>query len=133
MMKHFIRLLLACALLAPLLGWTQAYPSKPVRIIIGFAPGATPVVFARLIAQKVSEGWGTQVVVENRPGATGNLNAMRSASSPPTAAWMERQHALPLASCASLALLDGRSLNAASSFSPETKSSSRRSKNWPSA
>ncbi len=71
---------LAC--LVPIVAASQAYPSRPVRIVIGFAPGGTPDVFARLIAQKMSESWG-QVIVENRPGATGNLAAEHVARSAP--------------------------------------------------
>ena len=52
----------------------QTWPSKPVRIVLGTPPGGAPDVFARLIAQKMSDSWG-QVVVENRPGATGNVAA----------------------------------------------------------
>jgi tripartite-type tricarboxylate transporter receptor subunit TctC len=52
----------------------QPYPSRPVRIVLGTPPGGAPDVFARIIAQKMSESWG-QVVVENRPGATGNVAA----------------------------------------------------------
>jgi len=60
----------------------QGYPSRPVRFVIGFPPGGTPDVFARLIAQKMSESWGT-VIVENRVGATGNIAAEYVARSAP--------------------------------------------------
>lgn len=51
----------------------SAYPSKPVRLLVGFSPGGGTDVAARIIAKKVSEGWGQQVVVDNRPGAGGLL------------------------------------------------------------
>ena len=58
------------------------YPSKPVRIIVGTSPGGSPDVFARIIAQKMSESWGT-FVVENRIGANGNIAAEMVAKSAP--------------------------------------------------
>ena len=73
--------LLAVALAAPALA--QQYPSKPVRIIVGFAPGGGTDVVARVIGQKVSEYWGQGVVVENRAGATGTIGADVVAKSPP--------------------------------------------------
>ena len=51
------------------------YPQKPIRIIVGFTPGGGPDITARHIAQKLSENWKQQVIVENRPGAGGTVAA----------------------------------------------------------
>jgi tripartite-type tricarboxylate transporter receptor subunit TctC len=61
----------------------QAYPNKPIRIIAGFGPGGSTDVIARLVAQKLSESLGQQVIVENRPGASTAIAAERVATSPP--------------------------------------------------
>ena len=62
---------------------TDAYPSKPVRLIVGFTPGSATDVTARLIAQKLNEAWGVTVTVDNVPGAGGTVGAARAAKSPP--------------------------------------------------
>ena len=59
------------------------YPEKPVRIVAGFQPGAPADVMARVIGQKLSEFWAKPVIIENLPGAVGNLGAARVAKSPP--------------------------------------------------
>jgi tripartite-type tricarboxylate transporter receptor subunit TctC len=61
----------------------QSYPVKTVRLIAPFAPGGATDVLARLTAQKLSERWGQSVIVENRPGATGNIGAEAAVRSAP--------------------------------------------------
>jgi tripartite-type tricarboxylate transporter receptor subunit TctC len=65
------------------IAWAQAYPSRPVRIIVGFAAGGIADVFARLTAQLLSERMGQQFVVENRTGAGSNLAIEAVAKSQP--------------------------------------------------
>ena len=60
----------------------QAFPNKQLRMIIGFPAGSSSDVVGRLVAQKMSEGLGQQVVFENRPGAGGNIGAEAVAKSP---------------------------------------------------
>jgi tripartite-type tricarboxylate transporter receptor subunit TctC len=55
--------------------FAQAYPGKPVKMIVGFPPGGGTDVVARVISAKVQEWWGQPVTVENRPGATGTIGA----------------------------------------------------------
>jgi tripartite-type tricarboxylate transporter receptor subunit TctC len=61
----------------------QSYPSKPVRLVHGFSPGAAIDVFSRPIAQKLSESLGQSVVVDSRPGATGTIANEFVSKAPP--------------------------------------------------
>ena len=80
-----MRILLVFAVLAMAAGFAQSqqYPTKPVRIIAPFAPGGGTDFIARLIAQKLTERLGQQVIVENKPGAGGNLGAEFAVKSAP--------------------------------------------------
>jgi tripartite-type tricarboxylate transporter receptor subunit TctC len=83
-MKRLVSCLLCLgALLASGAAVAQQYPVKPVRIVVGFAPGGGSDFIARLIAQKLTERFGTQVVVDNRPGAGSTLAAEQVVKSPP--------------------------------------------------
>ena len=55
------------------------YPEKPIRMVVGLPPGGTPDTVARLLGQKFAEAWGKPVLVENVPGAAGNIGADRVA------------------------------------------------------
>ena len=83
--RRFIQLAANAAgsLIVPSIAWPQAYPARPVRVIVPFAPGGPTDVFARLMAQKLSEQAGAQFFVENIPGAGGNIGAARAAQSAP--------------------------------------------------
>jgi tripartite-type tricarboxylate transporter receptor subunit TctC len=73
--RHFFHLAAGAAVLPALsrTGWAQSYPSRPVRVIVGFPAGGTPDVFARLIGEWLSERLGQSFVIENRPGAATNI------------------------------------------------------------
>jgi tripartite-type tricarboxylate transporter receptor subunit TctC len=81
-MARTICTLLFAALL-PLLAQAQAYPNRPVRIVVPYAPGGVPDVVIRLVGQRLSEMWKQPVVVDNRPGANGNLGTQHVARSAP--------------------------------------------------
>ena len=74
---------IASSFVATASAFAQAYPSKPIRIIIPFPIGGIADVFARIIGGKLNEAWGQPVVVENRAGAGGNIAAEFVAKSPP--------------------------------------------------
>ena len=76
---------LFAALLAATPAAAQQYPVKPIRLIVPFPAGGIADVFARVIGGKLSDARGQQVVVENRPGAGGNIGAEAVAKSPPVA------------------------------------------------
>src|SRR6185295_5180057 len=61
----------------------QDYPNRTIKIVIAFSPAGAIDILGRLIADKLSEMWGQQVIVENRPGAGGNIGAAQAASSAP--------------------------------------------------
>ena len=73
--RQFLHLAAGAAALPALAraAWAQAYPSRPVRIVVGLAPGGTNDFVARLMGQWLSERIGQQFVIENRPGAGGNI------------------------------------------------------------
>lgn len=85
-MNRCIRAAAALAVLilaAPQFVAAQAYPSKPLRIIIPFPPGAATDITGRYVAQKLSETLGQQAIADNRPGANGTIGLELAAKAPP--------------------------------------------------
>ena len=86
MRKFLIAALAATCLLAPATARAQSadkYPDKPIRIVVPFAPGGSVDTLGRLLAQRMNEGWGVPVVVENRPGAANMIGTQSVATAPP--------------------------------------------------
>ena len=86
--EHAVQTLFVLCLVAVAIGSApdaraQAYPSKPIRIVVPFPAGGTSDILARAIGQKLTEEWGQQILVDNRPGAGANIGAEIAARSPP--------------------------------------------------
>src|SRR3982751_588677 len=84
-MKNLVKAIIASATLAAASTFAaaQAWPAKPIKFIVPYPPGGTSDILARAVGQKLQEKWGQAVVVENKPGATGNIGADFVAKSPP--------------------------------------------------
>jgi tripartite-type tricarboxylate transporter receptor subunit TctC len=78
-----LSLLLLAAAAAPAHAAESAYPTRPIRVIVGFPPAGSADIFARLLGQKLTEAWGQTVVVDNRPGAGSTLGSEIVANSTP--------------------------------------------------
>ncbi|MGZ8154589.1 MAG: Bug family tripartite tricarboxylate transporter substrate binding protein [Burkholderiales bacterium] len=75
--------LLAVALLLVQGAWAQAFPARPVRVIVPFAPGGATDIVTRLVSHRLTDVWGHTVVVDNRAGASGNIGADLTAKATP--------------------------------------------------
>src|ERR1700760_1981263 len=71
--RRFLQLAAGATVAAPRLVLAQSYPSRPVRIIVGYPPGGVTDIVARLIGPWLSERFGQPFVIENRPGAGSNI------------------------------------------------------------
>jgi tripartite-type tricarboxylate transporter receptor subunit TctC len=73
----------AATLIAASPAFAQQYPIKPIRIIVAYTPAGTTDILARAVGQKMSEAWGQPVIIENRPGAAGNIGTELAARATP--------------------------------------------------
>jgi tripartite-type tricarboxylate transporter receptor subunit TctC len=83
--RRFLHLAGSAATLSAVsrMAWAQAYPSRPVRIVVGFPPGGLADIVARLLSKWLLERLGRQFVIENRPGAGGNIGTEAVVHAPP--------------------------------------------------
>ncbi len=82
-LKPFSAALVACLWMAiPMASPAQEFPSKPIRLVVPYSPGGLPDTVARIISQRLSEGLGQPVVVENKPGGSGAVAASVLAQAP---------------------------------------------------
>ena len=81
--RRLVAFLCLCGLTLAGLAFAQSYPSKPVKLIVGFPPGGAVDVLARIFADKLGPMWSQPVLVENRAGATGNIASELVAKSAP--------------------------------------------------
>ena len=81
--RNALALAVAAIALASGSARAQTFPSKPVRIVVGFAPGGNTDVVSRILAQRLGEMWGQNVIVDNRPGASGMIAGEIVAKAPP--------------------------------------------------
>jgi len=78
---RFVAVIALCAIAFG--AWAQTYPTKPIRIVVGFPPGGGNDIIARLVGAKMQETWGQSVVIDNRPGAASIIAAEHVAKSAP--------------------------------------------------
>jgi tripartite-type tricarboxylate transporter receptor subunit TctC len=85
--RHVLHLAAGAAALPALsrVAWAQTYPARPVRWIVGYPPAGATDIAARLIGQWLSDRLGQPFVIENRPGASGNIGTEAVVNAPPTA------------------------------------------------
>ena len=76
-------LALAAIPVLPSFAYAQAYPHKPIRFVVPYSAGGAGDIFARIIAQKLGDALGKQVIVDNRPGANGIIGMELVAKAPP--------------------------------------------------
>ena len=99
--RKFLHLAAGAAALpaVPRIAWAQAYPSRPITLIVPYPPGGGADAMGRMVAQKLSPALGQQVIIENRPGAGAVIGTRAAAKSAPdgyTLSWWRRPVTVPL-------------------------------------
>src|SRR5262249_23216457 len=115
--RQFLHLAAGAASLTAVsrIAWAQNYPTRPVRIIVATVPGGLPDILARLIGPWLSGRLGQQFVIENRPGAAGNIGTEAGGRAPPdgyTLLLVSTTHAI------NATLYDNRKYNFVREFAP---------------
>jgi len=82
-MKHWLQIIVAVLAAQSLQALAQAYPTRPVQMIVAFSAGSATDIVARATAARLTEFWGQQVIVENRPGAGGSIGSAAVARAAP--------------------------------------------------
>ena len=80
---HCTGMFAAAACMFALTATAQSFPTKPIRLVVPFAPGGSSEIVARTVAQKMSESMGQQVIVDNKPGGAGNIAMLEVARAAP--------------------------------------------------
>ncbi len=83
MIRLLVAIQFALLALAPFPGAAQSYPSKPIRVVLGYSTGGTADNLGRMITEKLSTALGQSVLIDNRPGASGNIAAQIVSKAPP--------------------------------------------------
>jgi tripartite-type tricarboxylate transporter receptor subunit TctC len=78
-----LRILIFIAFLLPFSSWGQQYPSKPIRLLVPFAPGGSSTLVARFMSEEMAKGLGTSFIIENKPGGGGNIAMQEVARAAP--------------------------------------------------
>src|SRR6478736_6724126 len=81
-MAWFVRLISALVVLGAMPAQAQIYPAKPIHVLVPYAPGGIANIASRIVGAKLTEAWGQQVVVENRPGGNGFIAMSAGAKAP---------------------------------------------------
>ena len=79
----YLQIVIGMMIATPVLAQSDAYPVKPIRVIVAFAPGGSLDLISRMISPKMSELLGQQLIIDNRAGASGNIGSEMVAKSPP--------------------------------------------------